>query len=133
MLFGAEHVKRYIETGGREGHEWAGAHVLILTTTGRRTGELRSTPVIYRRRGDQYVVVASRAGADEHPAWYLNLRAAPRVQVQVLGDSFAADARTATPEEKAELWPSMTQVWPDYDRYQAQTRRDIPVVILAPV
>ena len=69
MLFGQQHVKRYQETDGAEGHEWQGAHVLILTTTGRRSGEPRSTPLIYGRDGDNYVVVASKGGADEHPAW----------------------------------------------------------------
>ena len=130
MLFGKEHVKRYVETNGEEGHIWNGATALILTTTGRRSGEERSTPLIYGRHGDDYLVVASRGGADHHPAWYLNLEASPDVQVQVKGDRFAARARTATPGEKPELWRTMLVQWPDYDRYQRRTSREIPVVVL---
>lgn len=130
MLFGPEHVRRYVETSGEEGHEWNGAVVLILTTTGRKSGEQQSTPLIYGRRGDDYLIVASLGGADHHPAWYLNLEATPEVQVQVKGERFAARARTATPEEKPELWRIMLAQWPDYDRYQKRTSRTIPVVVL---
>jgi deazaflavin-dependent oxidoreductase (nitroreductase family) len=77
MLFGQEHVDRYRQTDGREGHEWQGTTVLILTTTGRRSGEERSTPLIYGTHGEDYVVVASKGGAPEHPAWYLNLTQTP--------------------------------------------------------
>lgn len=130
MLFGKEHVRRYVETNGEEGHIWNGATALILTTTGRRSGQERSTPLIYGRHGDDYLVVASRGGADHHPAWYLNLEASPDVQVQVKGDRFAARARTATPGEMPELWRTMLSQWPDYDRYQRRTTREIPVVVL---
>lgn len=130
MLFGKDHVRRYVETDGEEGHIWNGTTALILTTTGRRSGEQRSTPLIYGRHGNDYLVVASRGGADHHPAWYLNLDASPDVQVQVKGDRFAARARTATPEEKPELWRTMLAQWPDYDRYQRRASREIPVVVL---
>ncbi len=131
MLFGQEHVKRYIETDGEEGHDWRnGVPVLILTTTGRRSGEARPTPLIYGRAGDDYVVVASKGGAPEPPAWYLNLSDDPEVQVQVKADRFTARARTATAEEKPELWQRMAGIWPDYDAYQSKTDRDIPVVVL---
>lgn len=134
MLFGPEHVKRYVETNGKEGHEWrAGATVLILTTTGRRSGQRRSTPLIYGRHGDLYLVVASRGGAKEPPDWYLNLQANPEVNVQVKADRFAARARTATLEEKPALWETMTSIWPDYDVYQQRCEREIPVVILGRV
>ena len=132
MLFGQEHVKRYIETDGAEGHEWRGAHTLILTTTGRRSGEPRSTPLIYGRSGEDYVVVASKGGAPEHPAWYLNLSEHPEVTAQVLGDRFRARARTATQQERPELWTLMTDNWPAYDEYQRKTGREIPVVVLEP-
>src|SRR5437764_10733471 len=118
MLFGQEHVRRYLKTGGAEGHEWQGATVLILTTTGRHSREPRSTPLIYRQRGDDYVVVASKGGFHRHPDWYLNLLANPEVTVQVLDQRFEARARTATPEEKPELWQLMTSIWPHYDEYQ---------------
>jgi deazaflavin-dependent oxidoreductase (nitroreductase family) len=130
MLFGQEHVKRYLQTDGAEGHDWQGTTVLILTTTGRRSGDPRSTPLIYGKHGDDYVVVASKGGAEEHPAWYLNLSGAPEVTVQVRGDRFHARARTVTPDEKPELWKLMTGRWPAYDEYQQKTNRDIPVVVL---
>ena len=130
MLFGQEHVKRYVETDGAEGHDWQGTTVLILTTKGRRSGQSRSTPLIYQRHGDDYVVVASKGGAPEDPAWYLNLESDPEVTVQVQGDRFKAGARTASPDEKPELWRIMTGAWPAYDDYQRNTSRDIPVVVL---
>jgi deazaflavin-dependent oxidoreductase (nitroreductase family) len=133
MLFGDEHVKRYVETDGAEGHDWQGASVLILTTTGRRSGEPRHTPLIYGRHGDDYLIVGSRGGYDKPPAWYLNLEANPEVQIQVKDERMRACARTATAEEKAELWPIMTAEWPAYDDYQQRTERDIPVVVLEPV
>lgn len=129
-LFGQEHVERYVETGGEEGHDWEGTTVLILTTTGRKSGEQRSTPLIYRPHGDDYLVVASKGGADEPPAWFLNLDEQADVAVQVEDDRFAARARTATPDEKPEMWRTMTATWPAYDDYQRQTEREIPVVVL---
>lgn len=130
MLFGQEHVRRYQETGGAEGHDWQGTTVLILTTTGRRSGESRSTPLIYGRRGEDYVVVASKGGAPQHPGWYLNLTADPEVTVQVRADRFRARARTATAQERPALWAMMTERWPAYDEYQHNTAREIPLVVL---
>ena len=132
MLYGQEHIDRYVATDGREGHDWEGTQTLILTTTGRRSGQPRPQALIYGRHGDDYPVVASKGGAPQHPAWYLNLEANPEVEVQVKGDKMLAQARTATPEEKQELWPIMTSEWPHYDRYQEITDREIPVVILEP-
>jgi deazaflavin-dependent oxidoreductase (nitroreductase family) len=130
MLFGAEHVQRYLETDGEVGHEWQGTVTLILTTTGRRSGAERLTPLIYQQDGDDYVVVASKGGDDKAPDWYVNLEAEPAVQVQVKGERFAARARTATPDEKPRLWKLMTAAWPAYDDYQKKTDREIPVVVL---
>jgi deazaflavin-dependent oxidoreductase (nitroreductase family) len=130
MLYGKEHVERYQATDGEEGHDWQGTVTLLLTTTGRRSGKERTTPLIYQPEGDAYLVVASKGGAEEPPAWYLNLQENPEVKVQVKGDKFTARARTATPEEKPALWRKMTAVWPDYDEYQKKTSRDIPVVVL---
>ncbi|MBA0124510.1 nitroreductase family deazaflavin-dependent oxidoreductase [Haloechinothrix sp. YIM 98757] len=131
MLFGDEHVRRYEETDGEVGHIWLNdTPVLVLTTTGRKSGATRKSALIYQEYGDSYVVVASKGGADTHPDWYLNLRANPRVEVQVGAETFAAEARTAGAEERAELWPKMAAVWPDYDKYQASTDREIPVVVL---
>jgi len=132
VLFGQEHVDRYLATDGEEGHDWQGTHTLLLTTTGRRSGEKRQLPLIYGRHGDDYMVVASKGGAPDHPGWYLNLDANPEVEIQVKGDKQRAHARTATPEERTELWPVMTKEWPDYDSYQEKTDRQIPVVVLEP-
>jgi deazaflavin-dependent oxidoreductase (nitroreductase family) len=131
-LYGPEHVERYRATGGEEGHEWRGTHTLLLTTTGRRSGEPRTTPLIYGRQGDDYLVVASKGGSDTPPSWYLNLQAEPGVEVQIMDKRFAAHARDATPEEKAQLWRTMTAEWPAYDDYQESTERQIPVVVLEP-
>ena len=130
MLFGKEHVQRYRETGGEEGHDWQGTKTLLLTTTGRRSGERRELPLIYGRNGDDFLIVASKGGSDQPPAWYLNLQAEPDVEVQVMGDRFKAHARTATADEKRALWPTMTAEWPAYDDYQKKTDREIPIVIL---
>jgi deazaflavin-dependent oxidoreductase (nitroreductase family) len=130
MLFGKEHVDRYRETDGEEGHDWQGTVTLLLTTKGRRSGEERTTPLIYQQHGDDYLIVASKGGADEPPAWFLNLEADPDVEVQVRGDRFRARARTAEPDEKPEMWRKMTATWPAYDEYQEKTSREIPVVVL---
>lgn len=128
-----DHLERYVATDGAEGHHWNGVTTLLLTTLGRRSGQPRRTPLIYGRSGDDYVLIASKGGADSHPEWYLNLREHPRVRLQVGADRFDAVARTAGPEEKQRLWPIMTQQWPAYDEYQRSTDRDIPLVVLTPV
>jgi deazaflavin-dependent oxidoreductase (nitroreductase family) len=130
MLFGQEHVQRYRETDGEEGHDWQGTSALILTTKGRKSGEERPTPLIYQEHDGDYLIVASKGGADEPPAWYLNLQANPEVDVQVKGDRFKAKARTATDDEKPEMWKKMAATWPAYDEYQEKTERPIPVVVL---
>jgi deazaflavin-dependent oxidoreductase (nitroreductase family) len=86
--------------------------------------------LMYGRDGDRYVVVASKAGAVQHPLWYLNMRKQPEVHLQVGAEKFRARAHTATAEEKTRLWPLMTKLWPDLDVYQANTAREIPVVVL---
>jgi deazaflavin-dependent oxidoreductase (nitroreductase family) len=129
-LYGDEHVRRYRETGGEEGHLWNGVPTLLLTTTGRRTGEQRTAPLIYGRDGDAYVVVASKGGHPDHPGWYHNLSATPEVELQVGDEVFPARAHTADAQERARLWPQLTGIWPDYDAYQAKTEREIPLVVL---
>lgn len=126
----AEHARRYLETDGAEGHLWMGYPTLALVTRGRRSGKLRRQMLIYGRDGDNYIIVASKGGAADHPLWYLNLVAHPEVELQVKAERFHARARTATPEEKPRLWQMMTAIYPPYDEYQARTTRDIPVVIL---
>ncbi len=126
----AEHVRRYIETNGEDGHIWKGAPTLILTTRGRRTGKPRRLALIYTQDGERYAVVASNGGADHHPEWYLNILEHPQVEIQVKADRFRAKARTATADERQGLWDRMAAIWPDYNKYQAKTPREIPVVIL---
>ncbi|MFC4585204.1 nitroreductase family deazaflavin-dependent oxidoreductase [Sphaerisporangium corydalis] len=131
MLYGKEHVDKYRATDGKEGHDWNGTTVLLLTTTGRKSGEERTSPLIYQKHGDEYVIVASKGGAPQSPDWYHNLDTNPEVEVQVMGDKFRARARTASPEEKPEVWRLMAATWPQYDEYQTKTDREIPVVILS--
>ena len=130
-LFGEEHVQRYRDTGGEIGHRWKrGSKILLLTTKGRKTGEPRTTPLIYEEDGDRYVIVASQGGAPEHPGWYRNLAKSPEVGVQIKGERFRARARDARGEERERLWRAMNEIWPHYDEYQTKTDREIPVVVL---
>ena len=129
----ARHIRTYVASGGTKGTRWYGAPTLLLTTRGRRTGQLRRTALICGRDGAAYVVVASNGGAAKHPNWYENLVADPEVTVQVGPDVFPARARTATGEERTRLWRTMTGHWPAYDDYTRKTDREIPVVVLDPV
>jgi deazaflavin-dependent oxidoreductase (nitroreductase family) len=132
QLFGDEHVLRYRETDGEVGHIWRnGSTILLLTTKGRKSGEAKTLPLIYGSDdSDTLAIVASKGGAPQHPAWYLNLVEEPLVEVQVLGDIYKANARTATDAQRAHWWPIMTTQWPDYDKYQEKTDRQIPVVLI---
>lgn len=129
-LFGPEHVRVYRETDGERGYHWRGTTILLLTTTGRKSGERRTTPLIHRVDGDRYVVVASKGGSPEHPDWYANLAADPNVEIQVKGERFAVEPSVAEGSERERLWKLMTEVWPDYDDYARLTDREIPVVVL---
>ena len=125
-----DHLERYLETNGRDGHESSGRPILLLTTTGRNSGKPSTTPLSYGRAGDRYLVVASRRGAPHHPDWYRNLVKTPDAEIQVLGDRFSVRARTATPEERPVLWGIMAKIWPAYDEYQTKITREIMVVVL---
>lgn len=130
-LYGKEHVERYEATDGEEGYIWRnGTTILLLHTRGRKSGKDVTSPLIFREYNGDYLIVASKGGAPEAPDWFLNLQQNPEVTVQIKGDKFTAKARTATDEEKPAMWSHMTQVWPDYDQYQKQTDREIPVVVL---
>lgn len=123
----------YRASRGRLGGRFlGGAPVLLLTTRGRKTGEPRTAPLIYAEDEGRLLVVASKGGSKRHPLWYRNLVKTPDVEVEVGGERRLLRARTATPEEKAALWPRLLAVYRDYASYQARTRRDIPVVILEP-
>lgn len=131
-LIGEEHVEKYLETDGAIGHEWNGVHTLVLTTTGRKSGQHRRSAMIYGQDGDRYVVIASQGGMPTHPNWYHNLVADPNVEVQVGADRFGALARPAEGDERDRLWSLMTSIWPNFDVYQTRTERRIPVVVLEP-
>jgi deazaflavin-dependent oxidoreductase (nitroreductase family) len=131
MLFGQEHVEEYRRTDGQNGHDWRGTTTLLLTTIGRKSGEERTTPLIYQEHDGDYLVVASKGGSDTPPAWYLNLQEDPSARVQVWGDVFDVSVRDATDEEKPEMWAKMVATWPEYDEYQEKTDRPIPVVVLS--
>ena len=132
-LFGQEHVRRYQETDGEVGYIWNGVPTLLLTTSGRRTGEPTTTPLIFGRDGDDYVIVASQGGKAEHPGWYRNLAKQPEVELQVKGDRIRGRARTTEGDERARLWREMAEIWPPYDEYATRTDREIPVVVVEPL
>jgi deazaflavin-dependent oxidoreductase (nitroreductase family) len=134
-----EHLRMYRESGGAEGHLFdatiAGVPglvpCLLLTTTGRRSGEKRTSPLFYGTAGDAYVLIGSKGGADTHPGWYLNLLANPTAEVQVGKEQFTIRARVATGKEREQLFEQMAQMAPPYRDYQKKTRRELPVVVLA--
>ena len=136
----ADHVKLYREDPDKA-HMWdaslAGGKgvlpTLLLTSTGRKSGKPRALPLIYKKVGNSYVIIASKGGAPAHPAWYLNLAAEPNCHVQVGRDEMDATARTATGAEREELWAQLAEVYPPYNDYQKYAGdRQIPVVVLEP-
>jgi deazaflavin-dependent oxidoreductase (nitroreductase family) len=130
-LVGPEHLRKYLETDGEVGYIWNGAPILVLTTKGRQSGEVRQIPIIFARDGDDVILIASKGGAPSHPAWYLNLAAEPHVQLQIKAEKFDAVASTVDESpERERLWAEAVKVWPAYDIYQTRTTRKIPVVRL---
>ena len=127
---GRFHVRIYRLTGGRFVGRVGKAPILLLTTTGRRSGQPRTAPLLYLEDGDQLAIVASFGGQPKHPVWYLNLTTNPEVDVQVGRERFTATARTATTEERARLWPLFVEMYPSYAGYEKKTTREIPVVLL---
>ncbi|MBW2274475.1 MAG: nitroreductase family deazaflavin-dependent oxidoreductase [Deltaproteobacteria bacterium] len=125
-----DHIRRYLETDGEDGHDFQGLPCLLLTTRGRKSGEPRRVAIIYGRDGADYVVVASMGGSDVHPGWYKNLLADPEAEIQVKADRMRVRGRTASAEERAALWDRMAAIYPSYDVYQAATKREIPVALL---
>ena len=132
------HLDRYIATNGEDGYLWDASlgggkgmiPTLLLTTVGRKSGRELTLPLIFGRSGEDYVVVASKGGAPEHPAWYLNLDANSKVKLQVKADKFTAQAHTANAQERARLWPKMVEIYGPYADYQKKTHREIPIVVL---
>jgi deazaflavin-dependent oxidoreductase (nitroreductase family) len=137
-----DHSNRYLSSGGTEGHMYTmnmpdrpqmTVPSLMLTTTGRKSGEKFMFPLFYGTTGDSYFVVASKGGAPQHPKWYLNILAKPEVETQVGTAKMKARARTASGEERARLWEKGLEFWPPYADYQKKTEREIPVVVLDPI
>ena len=126
------HARVLRRTRGRLGRRFLGADVLVLRTTGRRSGEKRESPMFYLSHGDGYAVVASNAASKRTPAWWLNLEAAPEADALVDGDWHAVFARRASSEEAAELWPRFVEMYSGYDHYKEIASRDMPVVVLEP-
>ena len=137
-----DHANRYVSSGGTDGHMYTTTPPgysemtvpsLLLTTTGRKSGERFTFPLFYGKDGDSYIVVASKGGAPQHPGWYRNLLANPEVEVQVGTAKMKARARTATVAERTRLWNKALEFWPPYADYQKKTEREIPVVMLDPI
>jgi F420H(2)-dependent quinone reductase len=126
---GAVHNALYRLTGGKVGGRMRGAPVLLLTVRGRKTGKQRTTPLLYDRDGDSFVVIASKGGDPKHPAWYHNLQG-QEAEVQVGRERYRVRARNADGEERERLWAQMVAVYPPYAEYQTKTTRRIPVVVL---
>jgi deazaflavin-dependent oxidoreductase (nitroreductase family) len=137
-----EHANRYISSGGSDGHMYKvtppglsemTVPSLLLTTTGRKSGEKFIFPLFYGEDGGKYFVIASKGGAPEHPGWYRNMLADPVVEVQVGTKKLKARARTADGAERTRLWKKSLDFWPPYADYQTKTQREIPVVVLEPM
>lgn len=135
-----DHIQLYL-TDPEAAHHWdstpAGGSgtlpALLLITRGRKSGEQKLLPLIYKKVGDAYVIIASKGGAPSHPAWYLNLKAAPDCDIKVGALDVAVTARVATGAERADLWQQLAEVYPPYNDYQKNAgSREIPVVVLDP-
>lgn len=129
-VFGDNHVRLYRETQGEQGYIWNSAPILLLTTKGRKSGEQRTTPLIFVANDGAPAIIASKGGAPQNPAWYENLAADRHVQVQIKADVFDAVARNAEGPERERLWNEAVKLWPQYEDYRRATERRIPVVVL---
>ena len=137
-----DHTHKYLSSGGTEGHIYKisppgygdlEVPALLLTTTGRKSGERYIFPLFYGRTGNSYIIVASKGGAPDHPGWYKNLLANPEAEIQVGTQTLKVRARTAGGGERGKLWDEAVKFWPPYTDYQKKTDREIPVVVLDPV
>lgn len=132
-VMGKAHSSVYRASDGRVWGKMFGGPVLLLNTTGRKSGERRTTPLLYVMDGDDFVLIASNGGAPKHPAWYLNLMANPDAMVEIRDREVRVRAEEARPEKKAHLWQKMVEMYSGYDGYQRKTEREIPVVVLHPL
>ena len=136
--WGLEHIRKYRESNGAEGHIWKGVDgslnlpCLLLTTTGRKSGQPRTTPLIYGKDGEDHIIIASRGGTPADPVWYGNLVENPEVELQVGAEVFSATARTISGAERSRVWDMMAEIFPSYNDYheKAKATREIPVIVL---
>ncbi|MCJ0902890.1 nitroreductase family deazaflavin-dependent oxidoreductase [Rhodococcus sp. ARC_M6] len=133
-------VAMYRATGGKLGSTWRvgsalrrGLPICLLTTTGRKSGEERISPLLFLEDSDNVILVASQGGLPKNPMWYLNIKADPVVTVQIKSRTRSMKARVATDEERTQLWPKLTAMYADFDNYQAWTDRVIPVIVCEPL
>jgi deazaflavin-dependent oxidoreductase (nitroreductase family) len=131
-ILGRIHTRVYRATGGKVGGGMGKARVLLLTTTGRKSGRPRTQPLLYARAGDAYVLIASKGGAEHDPLWFRNLQATPRAEIQVGRKTQQVQARAAEGDERERLWRALADLYPGYDKYAQKTSRTIPVVVLEP-
>jgi deazaflavin-dependent oxidoreductase (nitroreductase family) len=131
-LFTAIHLFVYRLSGGRVSGVVRGLHVLLLTTTGRKSGKLRTTPLGYFKHDESYVIIASNSGADHHPGWYYNLKSNPIAEIQIKNHRTPVRAEEATSEAHDQLWNELIRISPAYADYQKRTSREIPLMVLTP-
>jgi F420H(2)-dependent quinone reductase len=131
-ILGGMHKGVYRLTGGKVGGKLGKLPVLLLTTTGRKSGQPRTQPLLHAQAGDGYAVIASKGGAAQHPLWYLNLQANPHAEVTIGRKTRHVHARDAQGEERERLWRALADQYPGYDKYAQKTSRHIPVVVLEP-
>ena len=130
LSFMKDHIARYLATDGEDGHLMNGKPCLILNTVGKKSGEPRQAAVIYGQTGKEFIVIASKGGSDTPPAWYVNLMAAGKADIQVKANKYSVIPRIAEGDERQQLWNQMVEIFPDYADYQQKTSRVIPVVVL---
>ena len=127
------HSGVYRATGGKLFGRMGKSPILLLNTVGRKSGKKRTSPLLYVKDGEDFVIIASKGGAPTHPAWFLNLKANPQATVEVGDREVRVRAEEADAEEKARLWQKMVEMYPTYDDYQTKTKREIPLLVLHPV
>lgn len=130
--FNTQIIDEFRSSGGKVGGPFEGAHLLLLHTTGAKTGQSHVTPVMYRSVDGGYAVFASKGGAPTNPAWYHNVLAHPRVQAEIGTQTVTLNARVADDAERAPIWAAQKRDYPGFQEYEDKTTRQIPVVILEP-
>ena len=124
-------IEEFRANGGKVSGQFEGAPMILVTTTGRKSGQQRTSPLVYGKTGDDLYIIASKAGDPKHPDWFLNIEANPNVTVEVGTDKYEARARITVGEECARLYKQMADAMPNFKEYQEKTDREIPVVVLS--